>query len=68
LIGFLRQKNLLLLLSRCDHLRASCAQLVDTILRECPDVYILAVSHQPLNIPLEKCYKVISFSRRENEI
>jgi predicted ATPase len=56
LIEFLREKNLLLLLSHCGHLRAACAQLVGTILRECPEVYVLAISDQPLNIPLEKCY------------
>jgi serine/threonine protein kinase len=56
LIEFLREKNLLLIMSPCDHLRVACAQLVGTILRECPEVYVLAISHQPLNIPLEKCY------------
>jgi len=56
LIGTLREKNLLLLLDPCDHLLGACAQLVETILNGCSDVRILAVSRQPLNLPVEKCY------------
>jgi predicted ATPase len=46
----------LLLLNRCDHLLDACAQLAETILRSCPEVYILATSQQTLNIPGETCY------------
>ena len=56
LIECLREKHLLLLLNRCDHLLDACAQLAETILRSCPEVYILATSQQTLNIPGETCY------------
>lgn len=54
LIEFLREKNLLLILGRCGHLAGACAQIVATILSACPEVRILAVSQQPLNIPEEQ--------------
>jgi serine/threonine protein kinase len=57
LIEALREKNLLILLGHCDHLLSACAQLAETIIRACPEVYILATTHQPLNISTEKCYR-----------
>jgi len=54
LIEFLREKNLLLILSHCGHLAGACAQIVATILSACPEVRILAVSQRPLNIPEEQ--------------
>jgi len=57
LMQFLREKNLLLILSHCDHLLGACAQLAETILRACPDVRILATSAQPLNLPGETCHR-----------
>ena len=56
LIEYLREKNLLLLLNRCEQVLGASAQLAETILRTCPDVRILATSQQPLNISMEKCY------------
>jgi serine/threonine protein kinase len=57
LIETLREKNLLILLGHCDRLLSACAQLAETIIRACPEVYILATTHQPLNISTEKCYR-----------
>ena len=50
----LREKNLLLMLDHCDHLPAACAQLAETIGRECPEIRILATSAEPLNVESEK--------------
>ncbi len=50
LLGHLREKQLLLILRRCDHLLFACAQLSEIILRSCPDVYILTSSCQPLKV------------------
>lgn len=55
LIEFLREKHLLLLLSHCGHLTGACAQLIKTILPACPEVRIVAVSTQALNLPEEVC-------------
>ena len=56
LIEALRERNLLLILNHCGQLQGACAQLAETILRTCPEVHILATSHQPLDVPAEKCH------------
>lgn len=58
LIQYLREKDLLILFTRCDRVRSACAQLAETILSTCPDVRILATSHEPLGIPAEKSIRV----------
>ena len=58
LVEHLREKDLLLIFSHCDQVRPACAQLVETILRSCPDVHILATSDQAFDISLEKCHFV----------
>lgn len=44
------QKKILLILDHCEHLALSCASLVEQILSVCPEVQILTVSREPLNI------------------
>jgi hypothetical protein len=56
LIESLRNRNLLLILVACGHVAAACAQLCETILAACPEVYIVADSDHPLNIPGEMCF------------
>jgi non-specific serine/threonine protein kinase len=58
LIEHLRERNVLLIFNHCDQVRLACAQLVETILRTCPDVCILATSDQAFGIALEKCHFV----------
>jgi len=62
LMSYLRVKNLLLILDNCEHLIEACAQLAEILLRDCPDVKILATSRQPLCIAGEICYQVPSLS------
>jgi serine/threonine protein kinase len=57
LIESLREKKLLLLLNHCTHLTSACGQLAETIIRACPEVYILATSRLPLNVAAEKCFR-----------
>jgi hypothetical protein len=54
LIEYLREKNLLLILSHFSHVRGAYSQLVETILRTCPDVSILAAGEMPLTMFGEK--------------
>jgi non-specific serine/threonine protein kinase len=54
LLSNLREKHLLLILSHCDHLLGACAQFAETVLQTCPEVRILAVSRQLLNLLEEK--------------
>lgn len=50
LLLYLEQKELLLLLDNCEHLIATCADLVERILHTCPSVTILATSREALNV------------------
>ena len=50
LLQYLREKDLLLILSHCGHVVQACAQLAETIMRACPEVRILAVSQRALNM------------------
>jgi non-specific serine/threonine protein kinase len=58
LVGFLRPRHLLLVLDNCEHLVEACAHLVDTLLRACPHVHVLATSRQPLRIAGEWTWRV----------
>jgi non-specific serine/threonine protein kinase len=49
LLGFIRERQLLLILDTCEHLVDACAALADTVLREAPGVTVLATSRQPLD-------------------
>jgi predicted ATPase/class 3 adenylate cyclase len=54
----LRPRTMLLLLDNCEHLVAACASLVETLLRSCPSVSVLATSREPLGITGESRYRV----------
>jgi predicted ATPase/Tfp pilus assembly protein PilF len=56
--GHLKGKNLLLLLDNCEHLIEPCAQLVESLLSQCPNVKVLATSREPLRIGAEQTYPV----------
>jgi predicted ATPase/DNA-binding SARP family transcriptional activator len=58
LIRVLRLKSMLLILDNCEHLVDACAQLTDTLLRNCPNLRILATSREPLGITGEARYHV----------
>ncbi len=49
-IGYLRERRLLLILDTCEHLIDECAKLVDSVLREAAGVTVLATSRQPLDV------------------
>jgi len=53
---------LLLVLDNCEHLVASCAELVDALLRACPGLRVLATSREPLAIGGEVVWHVSSLS------
>jgi predicted ATPase/class 3 adenylate cyclase len=62
LVEHLKDKRLLLLLDNCEHLLGGCVQLVDTLVRECANVKILASSRETLGIAGEQAYRVPSLS------
>jgi predicted ATPase len=41
-VSYLAPRRTLLVIDNCEHLLASCAVLIEALLRACPDVQILA--------------------------
>jgi len=54
----LQDRRLCLVLDGCDHLLAGCLLLVERLLRQCPDLRILATSRAVLRIGGETVYRV----------
>ena len=50
LAGHLRNARLLLLVDNCEHVAAETAELVDSLLRDCSGVTVLATSRQALDV------------------
>ena len=62
LIHFLRVKTILLILDNCEHLLDACAELAEKLLKNCPDLKILATSREALGITGEALYQVPSLT------
>ena len=58
LVHELRSKTLLLILDNCEHLLEACAQLAETLLKNCPHIRILATSRDILRLEGEAAYHV----------
>ncbi|HEY6799105.1 MAG TPA: hypothetical protein VI121_00550, partial [Agromyces sp.] len=58
LIDHISSKRLLLVLDNCEHLVDACAVLADALLRDAPELRILATSRQPLGIGGEQVVPV----------
>lgn len=57
-IRHLRDREVLMVLDNCEHLLEAAAELVMTVLRECPRVHVLATSIEPLDISGERVLAV----------
>jgi predicted ATPase/DNA-binding CsgD family transcriptional regulator len=62
LIDELKPKKLLLVLDNCEHLLEACSSLVGTLLRDCPNLRVLATSRQALDMAEETSWRVPSLS------
>ncbi len=58
----LRAKELLLVLDNCEHLIGACAGAVETLLRSCPRLRVLATSREALAISGEVAWPVPSLT------
>lgn len=58
LLEHLRGRRLLLVVDNCEHVIEDCAGLVDTILRSCPGVTLLATSRERLRVSGETVWRV----------
>jgi len=56
LIDTLRPRTSLLIFDNCEHLLAGCAQLIATLLSQCPNLRILASSRERLDISGEAVF------------
>ena len=56
----LRTKTMLLILDNCEHLIETCAQLVETLLRACPQLKIMVTSRETLGVMGERILRVPS--------
>jgi predicted ATPase/DNA-binding CsgD family transcriptional regulator len=62
LSGYLRTRNLLLILDNCEHLIEACAELAEALLHSCPGLCVLATSREALGITGEIAWPVPSLS------
>jgi predicted ATPase/class 3 adenylate cyclase len=62
LVDSLRSQRLLLLLDNCEHVLDVCTRLADALLKNCPQVQILATSREAMGIAGEQTYRVPSLS------
>jgi predicted ATPase/DNA-binding CsgD family transcriptional regulator len=58
LVGYLRDRDPLLVLDNCEHLAASCAELVARLLSSCGSVRILATSRELLGVSGETVWRL----------
>ncbi|MDB5535944.1 MAG: hypothetical protein JWQ65_819 [Devosia sp.] len=58
LIDFLRDKHVLLVLDSCEHLLNDTAVLAERLLREAPEVHLLATSTEPMRAEGEWIYRL----------
>jgi len=58
LVDFLRPKSLMLVLDNCEHVLAAAADLCSGLLRQAPNLRILATSRETLGITGELVYRV----------
>ena len=66
LLADLRDKRLLLVLDNCEHLLGACAALVNTLLRACPGLTVLATSRERLGLTGEVVWRIPSLSEEDS--
>jgi predicted ATPase/class 3 adenylate cyclase len=60
LVEAIGQRRLLVLLDNCEHVIDACAKLADALLRNCPNLALLATSREPLGVDGELVHRVPS--------
>jgi predicted ATPase len=62
LADVLADSHLLVVLDNCEHLIQACAELVEYLLLECPELVVLATSREPLSVPGEHVWPLAPLS------
>jgi predicted ATPase/DNA-binding SARP family transcriptional activator len=65
LLGYLRERSLLLILDNCEHLCRACASLAEALLAHCHALRLLATSREPIGAAGERIWRVPSLSLPE---
>ena len=50
LIDYLRTREMLIILDNCEYVLSACAELATSLLRACPNLFLLATSREAFNI------------------
>ena len=58
IIELLASQRLLLVLDNCEHVLDTASELVELVLKWCPNVQVLATSREPLGVPAEVVWSV----------
>ncbi|HEV2785602.1 MAG TPA: LuxR C-terminal-related transcriptional regulator [Solirubrobacteraceae bacterium] len=58
LVGYLAERDPLLVLDNCEHVIDASAELAHTLLASCPDVRIMATSREILDMPGERVWRL----------
>jgi predicted ATPase len=58
LLAFLRDRRMLLVLDSCEHLIEMIAPLAERVVREAPEVHILATGREPLQVEREQVHRL----------
>ncbi len=66
-VDFLRSRALLLVLDNCEHILQAAALLAERLLRDAPEVAILATSREPLRLAAETVFRVPSLDLPDPE-
>jgi predicted ATPase/class 3 adenylate cyclase len=61
-VGFLRNKQLVLIVDNCEHLIGAAAGMISTVVASCPGVAVLATSREGLAVAGERVIPVPSLS------
>ena len=58
LVGALRTRKALLIFDNCEHVVESTAQLVEALIRACPELHVLASSRERLDVRGERIFRI----------
>lgn len=58
IVDWLRDRRVMLILDNCEHVIEGVAALADRLTRELPDLFLLATSREPLEVPGERVLRL----------
>jgi predicted ATPase/class 3 adenylate cyclase len=63
----LGQRRLLILLDNCEHVLDASLATADALLRQCPNLHLVATSREPLGLEAERTYRIPPLSLSEGD-